>query len=372
MIRWSPAQINTWRMSRHHLLARADRGRVVEVVAAIGGLQAQVISAAELALHARVDRLEPGDFAKALWDERALVKTWAMRGTLHVLAAGEYPRVQAALSTLSHYRRASWLRYHGVTHDELESIIAGVRDTLDGSGITREQLADAIVERTGSTHVRDLLRSGWGALLKPAAFQGHLCFGPNQGQNVTFVRPDRWLGSLAAVDPGDAMTHVLRRYLAAYGPATTDDFARWFGFDQARARRLMRAAGDLLVEVEVGGWSGSMLAEDASAVQQLEPSPSVRLLPAFDPYTIALYRQPHVLDQQHRAKVSRQQGWISPVVLREGRIVGVWDQQKQRDQLRVTVTTFEQLADEVEEGVATEARRIAAFAGAEAAVTYAA
>ncbi len=73
-----------------------------------GGIQAQVMSAAELALGARVDGLTPQDVQSALWQERTLVKTWAMRGTLHLLAAHELPLYVAARSM---HADRNWLKY---------------------------------------------------------------------------------------------------------------------------------------------------------------------------------------------------------------------------------------------------------------------
>ena len=60
------------------------------------GVQAQVMSAAELSVGARVDGLKQEDVERALWEDRTLVKTWAMRGTIHVLAAEDLPLVVAA------------------------------------------------------------------------------------------------------------------------------------------------------------------------------------------------------------------------------------------------------------------------------------
>src|SRR3954468_12001211 len=74
--------VRAWRGRRHHLTTRAtDPDRVVS---ALCGLHAQLASSAELTLHARVEGLARGWVAGALWARRALVKTWAMRGTLHL------------------------------------------------------------------------------------------------------------------------------------------------------------------------------------------------------------------------------------------------------------------------------------------------
>jgi Winged helix DNA-binding domain len=84
-------QVNAWRLSQHCLSARLKHRDFVTAVTRTGGIQAQVMSAAELALGARVDGLTPQDVQSALRQERTLVKTWAMRATLHVISASEFP-----------------------------------------------------------------------------------------------------------------------------------------------------------------------------------------------------------------------------------------------------------------------------------------
>ena len=89
-----------WRLRRQCLDRRASRDEVLGVIAKICGLHAQVMSAAELTLWARVEDLEPGMVGEALWEHRSLVKTWAMRGTLHLLPADELPTWVAAQGVL--------------------------------------------------------------------------------------------------------------------------------------------------------------------------------------------------------------------------------------------------------------------------------
>jgi hypothetical protein len=74
---WS--QVHRWRLAQHCLAPRLNRPDFVQAVTRTGGIQAQVLSAAELALWARVDELSRADVQAALWQERSLVKTWAMR-----------------------------------------------------------------------------------------------------------------------------------------------------------------------------------------------------------------------------------------------------------------------------------------------------
>src|ERR671937_1890458 len=95
-LKWN--QVNAWRLSQHCLSPRLKRQDYTKAVTRTGGIQAQVMSAAELALGARVDGLTPQDVQSALWQERTLVKTWAMRGTLHLISASDLPLYVAARS----------------------------------------------------------------------------------------------------------------------------------------------------------------------------------------------------------------------------------------------------------------------------------
>jgi uncharacterized protein YcaQ len=360
-------QVHAWRLSQHYLTTRADREDRLDVVRRIGGLHAQVMSAAELALWARVENLAPTDVEHALWRDRTLVKSWFMRGTLHLLASSEYPLVIAALSTLKHFRRGSWLKYHGVTLDELDAIIEGTRLTMTDSGMTREQLAQSLASRMDKPELVELLLSGWGALLKPTSFQGYLCFAPNQGQNVTFVSPRQWLGEWTPIDSEEALREVARRFLAVFAPATVDEFDRWFGLEPSVVKRIFRSLADEIVEVDVEGWKGWALASSLPAVEAAQPGGVVRLLPHFDPYTLAVARHSHVLlDERYKDRVYRQQGWIYPVVLVDGRIVGIWEYDQKRSRVKVSIEPFAPLTDHVEQGIAAEVARLGTFLGAEA------
>jgi hypothetical protein len=364
-------QVTAWRLAQHSLTERRPRAEMLNVVSRVGALQAQVISAAELQLWARVEGITPDDVQRALWEERTLVKTWALRGTLHLLTAEDFPLYIAALSTLKHFRRGSWLKYHGVTLEQIEAIIEATRTTLGSSGMTREALADSIAMQIGAPEVADLLRSGWGALLKPAAFQGYLCFGPSEGQNVTFLQPSQWLGAWEAIDPDFALQDVARRYLNAYGPATTDEFARWVGLEPAAAKRVFRALGDAITPVEVEGWKAWALAATLSQMETLEAPRNVRLLPLFDPYTIAI--APHsqyLLPEVFKGRVYRPQGWISAVVLVGGHITGVWEYERKRDRVVVNVDLFAPVSDEVRSAIEAEAARLSTYFVSDVQVNY--
>jgi DNA glycosylase AlkZ-like len=361
-----------WRVRRQHLAERADDP--LRQVSDIAGLHAQVFSSAELTLWARVDGLAPGWLADALWEERALVKTWAMRGTLHLLRADELARYVGALSRLRpRHHVPAWQRAFGLTREQADAMLAAVADALQGEPLTREALAAAVGERVGDAAVAERLGSGFGELLKPAAFTGDVCFAPNDGRLVRFTRPASWLADFTPPGPSEpASRDVVRGYLRAYGPAPREQFQRWFGMTSpAEAGRWLEALGDEAVEVDVAGARGWMLAGDVAEAAAAEPGGVVRLLPAFDHYVIAAPRDAEaVLASEHRARVYRPQGWLSPVLLVDGRIAGVWSHEVRGDRVDVAVEPFGRAGPEVKAAVEVEADRLAAFLGGAAELTW--
>jgi uncharacterized protein YcaQ len=353
-----------WRAQQHRLNERVSKRKALQVVAAIGGLHAQLMSSAELSMWTRIDGLKRDDVQKWLWRDRRLIKTWAMRGTLHLLSSNEYPMWQAGLGTYAHYLKPAWFKAFGVTQKELEGIIAAISGALDGRTLTRDALAERVGKITKNKEFGEKLRGSWGALLKPASFQGHLCFGPNQGRNVSFARPDQWLGldRSASVDPDAALADITRRFLAAYGPATREDFARWWSVSPAAGARLIQGLGDEVAEISLDGSKYWTLSEHRDEMVSAEPTQSVRLLPAFDPYVIgSTLQSTKLMTGDFKARVHRPQGWVSPVLLVDGGIAGVWKQEKKGSRLIVEIEPFTKPPRWVTKAVEQEAERLASF-----------
>jgi hypothetical protein len=332
------AQVHAFRLGRHHLEEPAPKSALVKVSGEIGGLQAQVMSAAEMQIGVRV-YCRATDVRERLWKDRTLVKTWLMRGTLHLVPAVDLPLYTAAMSTRWIRTRSTWLRFLGMSEPELLKLVEAIGEALDGAPKTREEVV-AKVGRGRSERVHQVLRSGWGGMLKPVARNGLLCFGPNRGQSVTFVRPEQWLGRWRHIDPEEALVEVARRYLRAYGPATRHDFARWWGNWAGVGTAAWAGLAGELAPVSVEGRRADVLATDLGAVTGARPSGSIRLLPQFDPYLMGHAGRGHLVEAVYAPRVSRVAGWISAVVLVDGRVAGTWTHVVARQMLHVTVEPF--------------------------------
>lgn len=357
-------QVMAYRLRKHHLHRRAPREDMVDVVGQLGGIQAQLMSSAELALWARIEDLEPDAVQRALWEKRSVVKTWAMRGTLHLLPSSELPEWQIVPSLDRRYLRPSWLRYFGMSAEDMERLTGAVAQVLDGRLLTREELVDATARILDSEELAGKLCHSWGMMLKPAAFRCQLCFAPSAGRNVRFTRPDTWLHDMKEVEKAEAEREVTRRYLAAHGPATREAYALWLGVYAARAGALIRGLGDEVVPVDVEGIPAWALTGELRHLACAEPPRSVRLLPAFDQYVIVASRvASHLLPGPHKDRIYRPQGWLSPVLLVAGRMDGVWRHEVKRRRLCVGIEPFVALPQWARQAAEEEAERLAVFLG---------
>jgi DNA glycosylase AlkZ-like len=368
MLKVTWRQAAAWRVTRHYLDQRAPAGSVLVVASRLCGLHAQLMSSAELSAWARVENLDREAVRCALWKERTLIKTWAMRGTLHLLPANELPMWHAAFSISKRFlRESAWKKYYGITLKELDQITEAIGTALDGRVLTREELAQEVSRITQkSAFGPKVALSSWGTLLRPAAFTGRLCFGPSQGQLVRFTRPASWLRcKLKAIDPEEATAEITRRFLAAYGPATCHDLARWWtGGGVATARQWVAALGEEVCPVDLEGTQAWILAAHAPELRDLKPAKSVRLLPGFDPYVVAAScHAERLLRGKPRGLVFRPQGWISPVLLVNGFIEGTWRHEIKGSGMKVAIEPLVKAPVWVKRAAAEEADRLATFLG---------
>jgi hypothetical protein len=351
-------QVTSWRLRRGSLNRRSASSKIPDVIEKTCGLHAQIMSTVPLALGARVSGLKRSHLDEALAVSRTLVKTWGMRGTLHVFTAEDLPLYCAAQRTRDQYMNPSFLRFFDLEMADVEAILDAVPQVLGAEPMTREELADGILRITKRPKLEERLLSGWGEGLKPAAFRGLLCFGPQSGRTVTFVRPEAWLGSFPNYDTDDALQEVFGRFLAAYGPATREEIARWWGVRPAEAGRVLKLMPERLAEVMVGGKKRWILSRDLRSLTTVRPVEGVRLLPSFD--QLLVMSAPHkeaIVDEEFARRIYRPRiaVWSLPALLVDGRVDGGWTLARKKTSVltvkpfkKLRKATVAQLEDEVE------------------------
>ena len=379
--RFTWAQVHRFRVGRHSLVERSGPKTAEEVLRRIGGVQAQVLSAAEQSLWCRITGWRRGNLSRALDPERAMVRTWCMRRTLFVVPARDL-----ALFTRGTQRRAekeiTWARRHGISARELERLLDAIGQALEQPR-TRRELSELVATGLGRP-LASRRGYGWGSRRAvpavkvgrwnvPVHYMLHLygarmavCCGPVRGSEPTYVRGDRWVAGFRDREVPDAEDALLRLYLGAYGPAAPVDFARWAGLGVTAATEVWDRLGRDIVPVEVEGWRAGLLEHDVDELTRASHrGPSVRLLPYFDTYLLGHESRRHLVGEADHRRVYRNQGWIAPTLLVDGHVAATWSSEVDSSRLVVRVDPLERLGRATVEQARHEATGLAEFLGCE-------
>lgn len=181
-----------FKAQRHNLDHKGSR--LLTEVAAVCGIHAQVMSAAQGQFWARSRGIGREDVYDGLWKKPSLVKTWCMRGTLHIVPKEDLDVFAGARRRVSTDRETQWMRYVGISYSDLDTVTHAIRDASEGKALTRSELMKEIAKQL-RPKLRMLLKSSWNELLHPASYEQVLCFGSQRGRENTFVSPKNWLKS---------------------------------------------------------------------------------------------------------------------------------------------------------------------------------
>jgi Winged helix DNA-binding domain len=330
-------------------LAGARAGTVVAAVTRAGALQAQSTPAVRLAVRARTNGLHAADVDA----ERAVARTWLMRGTLHMVPTADVRWMVALLGPVyvaADKRRRAQLGLDDATCARgLDALRAMLAEPL-----TRAEIVGKLAEHGVRLDPRSQAPPH---LLAYAAGHGVLCRGPDAARDEpTYVALDRWTAGVPEHAPADPGAELARRYLGAYGPATAADFAAWSGLPAAVARTAFKAIDGELVEVDAAA-----VALTGTALDPPDAGPP-RLLGGFDAYLLGHRDRDLVLDPRHRREVQAG-GMIAPVVLVAGAVAGTWRMTRRRGTVTITVHPFGRAP---RAGLRAEAADVGRFLGADA------
>ena len=333
------------------LLLRRHRLSVTQAVERVAGVQAQWPPSPYIGLWSRIEDYRADDLMRAVM-RRHVVKATLMRTTLHLVAARDY-LAYAGLYRESRIREIE--RQLAALGEDADFAAEGER--LAAFAAERRSTRPQLLALLGRPKLRIEERSPWLAWYGLTAYAA-LVNGPESSvwrshtAGGTFVPARTWLGADGA--SGDAAAgNLVRRYLAAFGPASRADIAQWTGFArsvvarglaQLELRRFRDEHGRELYDLPRAPLPGG----DA-------PAPA-RLLPRFDNLVLSHDDRRRVLADEHRTAVI-QGGEVRATFLVDGFVAGLWSVVDGR----VRVAPFAPLPRTARREVEDEARRLEAF-----------
>lgn len=311
-----------------------------------------------LAVRARVEGCVEGDVLAAIDAPPSLVRIWAMRGTLHLVAAADVRWLNAILGPRLQSSTERRRRELGIPDERCEAALPLLDEVLAGGPLDRAGVVQGLGERgfaltPGSQAVPHLL--GY------AAAAGLVCCGPGD----TFALAERWLPA-APKPPKDPLAELARRYLGGHGPASAEDFAAWSGLSLAQARK-----GFAAIDGDLSWWETDHGRMATLAASPPEPggSPSVRLLARYDDYLLGWRDRDLVLDPAHRRAIHPGGGVLNAALTIDGVVRGTWRRQGPPGKRVLHVESFAGLTKAERAAVTEDAADITRFLKINASMT---
>ena len=303
-------------------IINSDATTAVDAVRTMLAMQAQDFAASKWAIGLRTPGATVHDVEAAL-ESGTIVRSWPMRGTLHITAAEDLPWIlglTSARTVASAAKRHADLELDERTFARAREIAQ--RHLAGGHALTRDLLL-TLFEQHG---IETSGQRGYHILWR-LAHDGTICFGPPRGTRQTFVLLDEWVKNPIRFEREQGLAELARRYFDGHGPATERDLAWWAKLTLKDVRAGIAAARSGLETLVVGDTTYYMAA-DAEARFEASRKAVVRalaLLPAFDEYLLGYADRTAVLAPQYSPRIAPGgNGIFAPTVVFDGQVVGTW------------------------------------------------
>lgn len=286
---------------------------------------------------------------EAAFHSKTIVRTWALRGTLHLVAASDLRWLLALLAPrliANNTRRYRELQLDEATLVRSNDLLAAVLQAghpLDRPALLAH-LEEAGITTTGQRGVY---------MLQRASLDGLICQGVAVRNVPTFMALDDSIAQGNLLTREEALAELAQRYFTSHGPATLKDFIWWSGLTAGDARAGLAASSAQLQQITIAGQLYWMAQQPPACA----PTPqSVYLLPGFDEYLLGYADRTAVLDPQYANHiVPGGNGVFYPTIVSNGQVVGTWQRTFKKGMVVMTPQAFTTLCPDEQEAFAKAA-----------------
>lgn len=337
-------------------IAQRDGSTPADVVRGMLALQAQDFPGVKWSVGLRVQASSEAA-VDAAFQQGEIVRSWPLRGTLHLVAAEDVGWLLELTSPRVLGSAASRRAYLGLAEADVEQARGIAVDVLAGRrALTRDALLGAIA----AAGVGTAGQRGY-HILWYLAQTGTLVLGAPAGRQQTFALLGEWVRAPRRLERDEALGELALRYFRSHGPATVRDLARWSALTMGDVRRGLAICGSQLATLEIEGATYHLAPE---SLQEPRPAAGVHLLPGFDEYLLGYADRSAALAPAHaQAVVPGGNGMFKPTIVVDGEVVGTWRRTVTAREVAIEPLLFGPPSGTIHEGLATAADAYGAFLG---------
>jgi hypothetical protein len=342
------------RLSSQHL-ARTKLKKPGDVVAWMGAIQAQDYAGAKWSIGLRLAKATEAGIEQAI-DDKKIVRTWAMRGTLHFVSPQDIQWMLGLLAPriiANNARRYKELKLDGHTFMRCNDVIA---NAMQSNGPLDRPALVAILEKKGISTAGQ--RTPY--LLQRAALDRIICQGVMRSNNPTFFLLGDMLLKTKTLARDEALAELASRYFKSRGPAAFKDFVWWSGLSVPDARAALDAAAPGLASTTM---DNTVYWQSRTRTEPPKETTALHLLPGFDEYLLSYKDRSASMDVKQLRSLTPANGMLPSTIVMNGRVVGMWKRTIKKDMVVVDCRLFVQLGDQEQRALAVAVNHYGEFLG---------
>jgi len=351
-VRGDSVNIGALRLHNQHI-SRNKYKTPGQIVAWMGGMQGQDFPGVKWSIGLRLPNATEVDINRAL-DGGKIVRTWPMRGTLHIVAAADVRWILSLTSPKNiagSLRRREALELDDKTLGRCREVFA--KTLHGGKQQSREDMYSALENAGISTAGQRGYHILWNA-----ALHGLICFAATTGKEQTFALLDEWIAPAREKTRDEALAELALRYFSSRGPVTLQDYIWWSGLSAGDARAGFESIKSDLVQETVNKQIYWMPPD----IILPENQASAFALPGFDEYLLGYKDRSAVLDREHAEKVCPgSNGMFASTIVINGRVAGTWRRSIKKNSINIIPQPFTALRKAERRAFNEAAERYAAF-----------
>lgn len=317
----------------NQMISRSTCQSPAEVVSWLGAMQGQDYPGSKWAIGLRMSDTTESDIDKAI-EEGSIIRTYALRGTLHFVAATDIRWILSLVGPRALAAAAGYYRKNELDDTVLKKTAAVIKRTLKGGKqLTKEEIMEVLEKNSIDTSG---LRSN--LILSHAALTQVICFGPRRGKQLTFMLLDELVPPAKAVSRETALKELAIRYFQSHGPATIKDFVWWSGLNGTDAKAALTLTGNTFREISIDGET-YWLPQNMPDVKDIPAG--TWLLPGFDEFLLGYTNRSAVVTPHHfNSIVTVGNGIFSPTIVTKDHVSGCWKRTIKKDKALIELQPF--------------------------------
>lgn len=327
-----PSEIAHLRLINQQLVG-AKLASPKEVVGWLGAVQAQDYHMAKWAIGTRTRNATDQVIEDSI-NRCEIVRTHVMRPTWHFVLAADIrwmlaltaPHIKAAMKSYQTKLELN-AKIFSRTNDIIAKLLEGNNHLTRAEIVAELKKKKIEVDNLQATHV-----------MFDAELNGIVCNGPVRGKQFTYALMDERVPAAKPVTKEEALFKLSKKYFASHGPATVQDFMWWSGLPAADAKKGLDLIKEKLVSEKIDNkiyWFDGALSK---ATTFLQTTPL--FLPAYDEFMIGYTDRSASIDRKFAKRILVGNGIFRPIIVKEGRAIGIWLRTLKKNHIAVTTKFF--------------------------------